>query len=161
MYIAPKSSRPLCKCDVTTQMPHAAHQQKHLCFSPSLTHNLLRGDLSHQDVGEEWWRRGLDERRALSDFALIIQAHEASDLEVYGLLCKCGYKESWARLSAQTVLFIKYEKWKDFTLWTNRRLKKGKHNMLFHHSKLPHKGRSTGQGIHTLSFTATLETKFN
>lgn len=59
---------------------------------------------------------GGDERRTLFDFALIIQAHEASHLEVYGLLCKCGYKESGAHLSAQTVLFIKYEKWKDFTL---------------------------------------------
>lgn len=38
-------------------------------------------------MGVERWRRGLEESRALSSYALIIQLHKASDTTVYGFLC--------------------------------------------------------------------------
>lgn len=101
------------------KMPQTAHQQKHLCFSPSLPLSPLLGDLSHQGVGVERWRRGVEERRAVSCFALII---EVCDIEVYGFVCKCGHKESGAHLSAQTQFYsLNMKSGKTFTLWTDRR----------------------------------------
>lgn len=86
---------------------HAENQQKHLCLSPSFSPNLLLGDLSYWDVGVE---RGSGGEKGSNYTSKWSPWH----WNVWILVQIWLQRARSSYISANIVLFIKYEKWKDF-----------------------------------------------